>query len=220
MATTAKYLHTFLLRHFAGKHPTSSFKTALATLGVATDGTQEANKFITTDSNANQGIAKVTALHIGTSGSETEVTASVAEINQGANMSLRGEILTGTETMTATDNGKVFFLNAATEFATTLPLLSTISAGWHCKFLVMAAASGADYTLVEHGSDSGKIVFEVSENDTTTSTDGEYSATGSTVTFTNAGSASVAGDFIEVYSDGTFWYIWGHARKNQGMAIS
>lgn len=49
---------------------------------VTTPGTQEASKAIVNDANSNQGIAKVTALHIGTSGSETQVTATAAELNK------------------------------------------------------------------------------------------------------------------------------------------
>lgn len=39
-------------------------------LDIATLGTQEAEKVVTTDANVNSGVSKVTALHIGTSGSE------------------------------------------------------------------------------------------------------------------------------------------------------
>ena len=46
-----------------------------------TNGTQAAGKCVVADSNVNTGVAKVTGLHIGTSGSETEVTATPAEIN-------------------------------------------------------------------------------------------------------------------------------------------
>lgn len=47
----------------------------------AAGGTQEANKFIKTDANINQGVVKATELHIGATGAETQVTATPAELN-------------------------------------------------------------------------------------------------------------------------------------------
>lgn len=49
-----------------------------------TNGTQAANKCVVTDTNTNIGITKVTQLHIGTSGSETQVTATATQINTAA----------------------------------------------------------------------------------------------------------------------------------------
>jgi len=46
-----------------------------------TAGTQAAGKAVVADSNVNTGVSKVTQLHIGTSGSETQVTATGAELN-------------------------------------------------------------------------------------------------------------------------------------------
>src|SRR3990167_3231983 len=46
-----------------------------------TNGTQAAGKAVVADSNVNIGIAKVTELHIGATGSETQVTATAAELN-------------------------------------------------------------------------------------------------------------------------------------------
>src|SRR3990167_5241239 len=46
-----------------------------------TNGTQAASKAIVNDANVNQGIAKVTELHIGATGAETQVTATGAELN-------------------------------------------------------------------------------------------------------------------------------------------
>jgi len=56
-------------------------ETDLEKLDGITNGTQAAGKCVVADSNVNTGVAKVTGLHIGTSGSETEVTATPAEIN-------------------------------------------------------------------------------------------------------------------------------------------
>ena len=56
-------------------------------LDTVTGGTQVANKAIVNDANVNQGVAKLTALHIGTSGAETQVNATGAELNSAADLS-------------------------------------------------------------------------------------------------------------------------------------
>jgi len=71
-------LLTWYARGQAAATPTT---TELAFLAGATVGTQVASKAIIADTNINQGIAKVTALHIGATGTETQVTATGAELN-------------------------------------------------------------------------------------------------------------------------------------------
>jgi len=222
MATTASKLGEYLERHLLNSdNMNSTTKTALAFLNVATNGTAEASKFLTTDSNINQGIAKVTAWHLGTSGSETQINATAAEINQGADMSLKGEILETGETMTAADNGKTFFLSHATEFAVTLPALSTVVKGWHCKFIVGLTPSGADYTITEKASaDTDKVVCNgITESETDTNDDGEYSAGATLLTFDATGGC-VLGDWVEFHTNGIFWYVRGNAVSDGGIVIS
>ncbi|MEE9356572.1 MAG: hypothetical protein V3U75_13360 [Methylococcaceae bacterium] len=62
-------------------HPDTLTAAEIAVLDGATAGTQVASKAVVADTNVNTGIAKVTALHIGTSGSEVQVTASPADLN-------------------------------------------------------------------------------------------------------------------------------------------
>ena len=50
-------------------------------LDGATAGTQVASKAVIADSNVNTGVSKITELHIGISGSETQVTATGTELN-------------------------------------------------------------------------------------------------------------------------------------------
>ena len=62
----------------------SSAALALAEADVlqgATAGTQVASKAVVADANVNIGVVKATALHIGTSGAETQVTSTAAELN-------------------------------------------------------------------------------------------------------------------------------------------
>lgn len=56
-------------------------ETDLEKLDGITNGAQAANKAVVADANVNIGVVKATQLHIGTSGSETQVTATAAELN-------------------------------------------------------------------------------------------------------------------------------------------
>lgn len=62
--------------------------TQAAALKDVTAGTQAAGKAVVADANANTGVSKVTELHIGTSGSETQVSASGSEINAACDVSI------------------------------------------------------------------------------------------------------------------------------------
>ena len=75
--------------------------TEMGYLDGITPGTQAASKAVVADSNVNTGVSKVTQLHIGTSGSETQVNATAAEINNAADVSARVQELTVTGAVTA-----------------------------------------------------------------------------------------------------------------------
>lgn len=53
----------------------------LAKIDGITNGTQAAGKAVVADANVNTGVSKVTELHIGATGAETQVTATAAELN-------------------------------------------------------------------------------------------------------------------------------------------
>ncbi len=73
----------------------------LDVLDGATAGTQVAGKAVIANSSTNIGVVKATQLHIGTSGSETQVNATAAEINNAADVSARTQILTVSAAITA-----------------------------------------------------------------------------------------------------------------------
>ncbi|MHC4808027.1 MAG: beta strand repeat-containing protein, partial [Planctomycetota bacterium] len=56
-------------------------QTDLEKIDDITNGTQAANKAVIADANVNTGISKITELHIGVSGSETQVLSTAAELN-------------------------------------------------------------------------------------------------------------------------------------------
>jgi len=70
-------------------------------LDGATAGTQVASKVVVADANVNIGAVKATALHIGATGSEVQVNATPAEINNAADVSARTQELTVSGAVTA-----------------------------------------------------------------------------------------------------------------------
>lgn len=114
------------------------------------------------------------------------------------------ETVAATETLVAADSGKTIFLSSATEFATTLP---APAAGLKFRFIVAAAPSGASYTVVTNGGDN------VIEGSATVNGAAVAAVNEDTITFTDG--AAAVGDWVEVVSDGTSWYVSG-----QGVAAT
>lgn len=106
---------------------------------------------------------------------------------------------TAASTLTAADSGKTIFLNSATEFVTTLPLPAS---GLRFTFIVKAAPVGTAYTVVTNG--GANIIKGQQYN-----AEGVAGDTGTgddTITF--VASSSVAGDRVELISDGTNWFAY------------
>ena len=122
-------------------------------------------------------------------------------------------------TATAADCGKTYFLNAATEFQTVLPAISTVSAGCSFQFIVKAAPSGAHYTIVTGNSLENVLIGGINELEVDTNDDGPSSTADDTITF-NASPASAVGDYVYMISDGTSWYYRGQSALDGGVVPS
>ena len=122
------------------------------------------------------------------------------------------EDLTATNTLTAAQSGKTLFLNSATEFVTTLP---APVAGLKYRIVCKAAPSGASYTIVTASSANiliGGVTCATADDL------GSWDADGDTITFVN--SQSVVGDWVEVISDGTSWYVSGACFVAEGVTVT
>lgn len=119
------------------------------------------------------------------------------------------EIVTATRTLTADDNGSILFLNSATEFVTTLPLPAK---GLRFTFIVTAAPSGANYTVVTAG--SANII--VGMQNSVAGDAGDTGTTDDTISFVSG--SSLPGDKVDVVSDGTNWFA--HAISKVAAAIT
>tara|TARA_R100001082_G_C4326366_1_gene143535 strand:- start:12 stop:437 length:426 start_codon:yes stop_codon:yes gene_type:complete len=126
------------------------------------------------------------------------------------------ESLTEAVTLSSGDSGKIYFLDSATEFTTTLPACSG-NAGFSATFVVKSAPDGANY-VVSSASSADYVLGSVSAgaaDDVADTSDG----TDTQVNF--IGGSSVAGDWIKLICDGSAWYIVGGLGKvAAGITIS
>jgi len=117
-----------------------------------TNGTQAANKCVVADDNVNIGVVKSTELHIGASGSETQLTSTVAELN----------LLDGSSASTVTAGKAVIYGGSGEVNATTLQIAGDsidvtadqINKGVYAQQVVTVAKAGKDYTLIQSAIDS------------------------------------------------------------------
>jgi hypothetical protein len=182
-----------------------------AFLSGAVAGTQAASKVIVNDANANQGVAKVTALHIGTSGSETQVGATAAELNAAADVSARLVSITDADTpITVANSGKPHVIaDVSADRTFTLP---TPASGLEYAFYPkLNAADGHDWIFTT-GSNTNYIVGGVQFLDT----DAGAGADEISLVVGNGSSNSKfqvnlpqPGTLIRFICDGTLWVLSG-----------
>jgi hypothetical protein len=118
---------------------------------------------------------------------------------------------TAASSLTAADSGKVIFLNSATEFATTLP---APAAGLAYTFIVGAAPSGASYTIVTNG--SANIIK--GQAYPASGAAGDTGTADDTISFVDG--QAVAGDKVDVVSDGTSWFAYAHCAVAAGVTFT
>jgi hypothetical protein len=119
--------------------------------------------------------------------------------------------LTAASTLTAAQSGTTFFLNAATEFETTLP---APVAGLTYTFIVKTAPSGASYTVVT--ASSANIIKGQAVN--AAGVAGDTGTADDTISFVDG--QAVAGDKVTVISDGTNWFAYGQCAVAAGITFT
>jgi hypothetical protein len=125
------------------------------------------------------------------------------------------ETVTATNTITANESGKTFFLSSSTEFVSTLP---TPAAGLRFSFIVAAAPSGASYTVVT-ASSANIIKGMVLSSDLNAANDADFETSGGdTISFVD--SVAVAGDRVDLVCDGTNWFAYGFCTAYNAITIT
>lgn len=110
------------------------------------------------------------------------------------------EIVAAANVIAAAESGTTYFLNSATEFASTLP---TPAAGLHFEFIVTAAPSGASYTIAAGSAIIHGIVLS---KDLNGATDSGATAGTPVQTITLVDSKAQIGDKVVIDCDGTNYF--------------
>jgi hypothetical protein len=124
----------------------------------------------------------------------------------------RMKILTAASTLTEADNGTIYYLNSATEFATILP---TPFLGAEFTFIVKAAPASASYTVVT--ASSANIIKGMAFNGEAAGV-GDSGTADDTITFVDG--QAVAGDMVRLFSDGTSWFASGFCKVAAGITFT
>lgn len=122
----------------------------------------------------------------------------------------RGTTLVAATTITTAQNGATFFLKDADGFTVTLPAPTE---GFKCRFIVGTAPTTA-YIIVTNGSDN-IIHGSVCSPEAAAVV---VAAGADAINF--VANLSVAGDYVEMESDGVLWYINGMAFVQDGMTTT
>ena len=121
------------------------------------------------------------------------------------------EVVTATNAITAAESGTTFFLNSATEFVSTLPAPAL---GLTYRFVVTGAPVGASYTIVT--ASSANIIKGMAVN--AAGVAGDTGTADDTISFVDG--QAVAGDRVDVVSDGTSWFAYGVCAVAAGITFT
>ena len=113
------------------------------------------------------------------------------------------ESVTAAKTLDASDSGKTFFLPAAGK-AITLP---AAAAGLHYRFMCSVTTAGANWTVAA----AAAVIYGSIE------LAGAVSAVSAKTTMSLIIAKFLPGDYIELESDGTNWYIKGSIVTAAGL---
>jgi hypothetical protein len=137
------------------------------------------------------------------------VTATAAEINMAADISANVQTITAIKAVDAAESGTTFFINNATGFATTLP---APAAGLRYTFINKLANTSGNHTIV---TTSSANIIKGMQNSVAGDA-GDVGTADDTISF--VANSSVAGDRVDVISDGTSWFAY--ARSTLAASIT
>ena len=121
------------------------------------------------------------------------------------------EVVAATNAITAAESGSTFFLSSATEFVSTLPAPAL---GLRYTFIVAAAPSGASYTVVT--TSSANIIKGLQQS--VAGDAGDFGTADDTITFVDG--QALAGDRVDVISDGTSWFAYANSKVAAGITFT
>jgi hypothetical protein len=118
------------------------------------------------------------------------------------------EVVAATNVLTAAESGKTSFLNLAGGFTTTLP---APAAGLKFKFVVSVAPTTAYIITVAGGVNVIEGMADVNSTLVLASNEGEINF---------AANTAIVGDWVEVESDGTSYFVTGQSGAAGGITFT
>lgn len=119
--------------------------------------------------------------------------------------------LATTRTVLANETGMTFFLNSATGFVTTLP---APVAGMRFTFISKLANTSGNHTIV---SASSANIIKGNQNSVAGDA-GDFGTADDTISF--VANQSIAGDKVELYTDGTSWFAYAISKVAAGITFT
>jgi hypothetical protein len=126
---------------------------------------------------------------------------------------INNETIAAAKTLTNEDSGKVFFINQASAYEITLPLMSTITAGWNATFIISVVAGNA--VTIANNTAENTIVGGIAGADGGAATHAETAV--DEVVFI---SGAVLGDRCTIVSNGTNYFVNGYAADVAHITVS
>ena len=115
--------------------------------------------------------------------------------------------------MTEADSGKTFMVSGGTQAITLLPA-ADVPEGWNCRFVTGASPSGAK-TLA-----AGSTMIHGSHFGTPTESDNGAGSDGTAKSNILIQAAGQAGNFLELFSDGTLYYFLAGASQDGAFSTT
>ena len=123
------------------------------------------------------------------------------------------EEITAAKTLDPSDSGKVFTIDASSEYTISLPKAADAGVGWNCRFIVTTGGS-SDVTVAPDSSEDTLIGMIGSAD----SSGGESAESG--VDELKFLSACEPGEWAELICDGSKFYVSGQQHDNNHMTLS
>lgn len=139
------------------------------------------------------------------------IASTAAEIDQHCDVSAKNEIVTATNVIDASENGKTFFIDNATGFVSTLP---SPAIGLRFTFINKTANTSGNHTVV---TTSSANIIKGNQNSVAGDA-GDFGTADDTISF--VANQSIAGDKVEVFCDGTSWFAYAISKVAAGVTFT
>ena len=125
------------------------------------------------------------------------------------------ENVTAATTLTTGDSGKVFTIDQDSSFAITLPKAADAGVGWNAKFIITDAGTNS-VTIIPDSSEDTLIGMVVSAAGSEAGAQSSESGV-DVIDFING---AAPGDWVELFCDGSNFYVSGQMHDSNHMTLA